>query len=205
MSLQGVLLLKHYTKLKQDTCLWKPFLIIYGTCWNSALQKGRMCQENSQHSLHTSISSPYLPLEAHLTILICRWFDRQSRNNAVHPRQEEELYNQRYEVPRQDEATAHHVWGQGHDLSHCQWGQDVGHLIYPPHGGIHSFCLDQTQRLNRVLPGRFHPYPNVKKKVFFLSTHSKYVMLKCKIKILIECSQCDKLPHQQGDLCCSQW
>lgn len=90
--------------------------------------------------------SPFCPPQVLLIALNCWGFDWKSGNDSINSWQEEEFHNERKEVPRQDEATANHVRSQGHDLSHCQWGQDVGHLIYPPHGCIHSYCCDQTHR-----------------------------------------------------------
>ncbi|KAL7886396.1 hypothetical protein AOLI_G00041170, partial [Acnodon oligacanthus] len=73
-----------------------------------------------------------------VVLLLCsRRFDGQRRDDAVNAGQEDKLHDQGDQIPAQDEATAHNVRGQGHDLAHSQRRQDVGHLIDPPHGGVH--------------------------------------------------------------------
>lgn len=76
-------------------------------------------------------------------------FDRQLRYDTVDSGEEDELDNEGHQIPSQDEATANHIRGQSHYLPHCQWSQDVGHLIDPPHGRIHS-CIRRASTFNLV-------------------------------------------------------
>lgn len=136
----------------------------------------------------TLCSSPFYPLLTHLRLLLHRWLNGQSGDDAVHAGQEEELHNERHKVPAQDETTADHIGGQGHDLSHSQWGQDVSHLIDPPHGCIHTFCWGpKTQRLIWLHWTRWQPIPGLQSNPVLLSatlqTCSLYTIKRSQFKL----------------------
>lgn len=66
-------------------------------------------------------------------------FDWKRWYNTIHSREEDKLHNQRDQIPAKDETTTHHIWGQGHNLTHSQRSQNVGHLVKASHGGIHPY------------------------------------------------------------------
>lgn len=86
-------------------------------------------------------------------------FDWKCWNNVIHSREEDKLHNQGDQIPAQDEATTHHIWGQGHNLTHSQWSQNVGHLVNASHGGVHpyssmraiSFVCGQKKKLILII------------------------------------------------------